>query len=343
MESLRYGGETLKILDQRLLPNRLEYVECRDWRSVADCIREMAVRGAPAIGVAAAFGLALSAAESAGKETEDFFFDLEEAACGLIKTRPTAVNLKWAVQRMMNVARTQYGQATSFVAEVLAAEAKRIAEDDIAVNRCIGNHGAVLVPDGSNILTHCNAGTLATVGYGTALGIVRSAVDKGKKVHVFADETRPYLQGGRLTTWELLQENIPVTLIADNMAGFLMKQKKIDLVIVGADRIAANGDAANKIGTYSVAVLAHAHQIPFYVAAPLSTFDMSLTCGDEIPIEERCWTEITHFAGVQVAPEGITCYNPSFDVTPANLISGIITEHGVIYKPDINKISAVFK
>jgi methylthioribose-1-phosphate isomerase len=301
------------------------------------------VRGAPAIGAAAAYGMAQAASALRHEEQDVFFAGLEEAAAGLKATRPTAVNLAWAVDRMFNVAKTQTGDSPAGISEKLMAESLRIAEEDIAVNRRIGDFGAKLVPEGARILTHCNAGALATVRYGTALGVIRSAVSAGKQIRVYADETRPYLQGARLTAWELSRENIPVTLIADNMAGFLMKQGKIDLVIVGADRIAQNGDVANKIGTYSVAVLAAVHKIPFYVAAPYSTFDLSLQNGDEIPIEERCSTEITHFGGRRIAPEGIDCYNPSFDVTPAGYVTAIITEFGIIEKPDRLRLKQFFE
>jgi methylthioribose-1-phosphate isomerase len=302
----------------------------------------MVVRGAPAIGAAAAYGMALAALEYRDEDRAAFFAALEEAALSLKSTRPTAVNLSWAVDRMRAAASRLTDCAPREIAEQLAAEAERLARQDVDTNRRIGKFGAELVADGARILTHCNAGALATVGYGTALGVVRSAVEAGKKVHVFAGETRPYLQGARLTAWELLCEKIPVTLLADNMAGFLMRQGKVDQVWVGADRIAANGDVANKIGTYSLAVLAAAHHLPFYVAAPFSTFDLTLQSGAEIPIEERCDSELTHFAGIRVAPEGILCYNPSFDVTPAALVTAIVTEYGVISHPDAEKIRVFF-
>lgn len=343
MDPILYEQKKVSLLDQRLLPTQAVYVECKDWRCVAAGIKDMVVRGAPAIGAAAAFGMALAAGEYKSKDESAFFSSLQKAADGLKATRPTAVNLAWAVDRMLNVARIHVGNGAHAIADVLNAEAQRIAAEDLAVNRKIGDFGAALVPDGANILTHCNAGALATVGYGTALGVIRSVVAAGKRVHVIADETRPYLQGARLTAWEMIRENIPVTLIADSMAGFLMKQGKVDLVIVGADRIAANGDVANKIGTYSVAVLAAAHQVPFYVAAPYSTFDLSLQSGAEIPIEERCETEITHFGGKRIAPEGVLCYNPSFDVTPAKYISAIVTEFGVIEKPDEARVRRFFQ
>lgn len=343
MEPIRFTRESVALLDQRLLPTEVTYVECGDWRCVAKGIEDMVVRGAPAIGAAAAFGMSLAALALRHHQESGFYAGLQDAADGLKATRPTAVNLAWAVDRMMNVAKTQSGNSPAQIAEILYQEAKSIAEEDLAVNKRMGDYGAQLVPDGARILTHCNAGALATVGYGTALGVIRSAVAAGKRVSVYADETRPYLQGSRLTAWELHREHIPVTLIADNMAGFLMKQGKIDLVIVGADRIAANGDVANKIGTYSVAVLAAVHRIPFYVAAPYSTFDLTLKSGEEIPIEERCETEMTHFHGRRIAPEGIGCYNPSFDVTPAHYVTAIITEAGIIREPSTAAIQQFFK
>jgi methylthioribose-1-phosphate isomerase len=341
LETLKWEKGKLILLDQLQLPAEVKFVECADWRCVASCIKDMVVRGAPAIGAAAAYGMVLAASELAEKKQSSFMDDLMEAASGLKATRPTAVNLAWAVERMLKVAEALTGQDAPGITLALEREANAIASEDVAVNRRIGDFGSLLVPDEASILTHCNAGALATVGYGTALGVVRSAVSQGKQIKVFADETRPYLQGARLTAWELSRENIPVTLIADNMAGFLMQQGKIDLVVVGADRIAANGDVANKIGTYSVAVLASYHRVPFYVAAPLSTFDLTLESGDKIPIEERCADEITHFQGIRVAPEGIVCYNPSFDVTPARLVSAIITEYGTIHNPDREKIESL--
>ncbi|HHX75519.1 MAG TPA: S-methyl-5-thioribose-1-phosphate isomerase, partial [Firmicutes bacterium] len=294
------------------------------------------------IGAAAAYGMALAAASLTHLDFSRLMVGLTEAAHGLKTTRPTAVNLAWAVERMLNVARTQAGQEPQQVADILWAEAERIAAEDIAVNKQIGAYGAELLPQEVRILTHCNAGALATVGYGTALGVIRSAVASGKKVAVFADETRPYLQGARLTAWELLRDNIPVTLIADNMAGYLMQKGAVDAVLVGADRIAANGDVANKIGTYSLAVLARAHRLPFYVAAPLSTFDLTLASGEDIPIEERSAAELTEIAGVRIAPENVPVYNPAFDVTPAAYITAIITEAGVITEPSAEKIKRFF-
>lgn len=342
MESLRFHEKYLDLLDQRLLPDEIGYVSCRDWRCVASAIKAMVVRGAPAIGAAAAFGMVLAARELCNADNADFFSGLENAADGLKAARPTAVNLAWAVDRMLISAQKHINSAPGRILDVLSSEARRIAEEDVLINRRIGDYGAELVPAKAAVLTHCNAGALATVGYGTALGVIRSAVAAGKDVRVYADETRPYLQGARLTALELVCENIPVTLITDSMAGFLMKQKKIDLVVVGADRIAANGDVANKVGTYSIAVLAAVHRIPFYVAAPYSSFDLSINSGAEIPIEERCAEEVTHFAGKRIAPPGIDCYNPSFDVTPAGYVSAIITEYGIIEKPKPDKVRRFF-
>lgn len=342
MEAIRVTRGKIALLDQRRLPAEVTYVECPDWESVASAIKEMVVRGAPAIGAAAAYGMALAAASLTHLDFSRLMVGLTEAAHGLKTTRPTAVNLAWAVERMLNVARTQAGQEPQQVADILWAEAERIAAEDIAVNKQIGAYGAELLPQEVRILTHCNAGALATVGYGTALGVIRSAVASGKKVAVFADETRPYLQGARLTAWELLRDNIPVTLIADNMAGYLMQKGAVDAVLVGADRIAANGDVANKIGTYSLAVLARAHRLPFYVAAPLSTFDLTLASGEDIPIEERSAAELTEIAGVRIAPENVPVYNPAFDVTPAAYITAIITEAGVITEPSAEKIKRFF-
>jgi methylthioribose-1-phosphate isomerase len=295
-------------------------VDCRDYQAVAKAIRDMIVRGAPAIGVSAAYGMVLAAQAGA---------DLVQAAKELQSTRPTAVNLRWALQQMLQTAQCAKGP----VATHLEEQANQMAAQDVTVNQAIGRFGAELVPDGARILTHCNAGALATVGYGTALGVIRAAVEQGKQVRVYADETRPYLQGSRLTTFELMQDNIPVTLITDSMAGFLMAKGQVDMVVVGADRVTANGDVANKIGTYSLALLAKEHGLPFYIACPLSTLDLSLTSGDQIPIEERPIREVTHVGGMQIAPTGVEVWNPAFDVTPHRLVTGLITEKGVIYPP----------
>ena len=317
VQTLRWTGEALELLDQRALPERIEYISCRTAADTARAIREMVVRGAPAIGCAAAFGIALEARRGAA---------LEAGFEALAGSRPTAVNLFWALERMRK-ALEQHG------ASALEREAIAIYEEDLAVNRAIGAHGAELVPDHARIMTHCNAGALATAGHGTALGVVRSARDQGKTLSVVANETRPYLQGARLTAWEMVQERIPVTLVTDNAAGFLMSRGEIDLLIVGADRIAANGDVANKIGTYTLAVLAKRHGLPFYVAAPLSTFDLGVPDGASIPIEERAADEVTGYRGMRWAPIGAAVRNPAFDVTPAELVTGLITERGVLLAP----------
>ena len=310
VEPIRWKGDALELLDQRLLPDQLVYLTCRTAEDVAKAIRDMAVRGAPAIGCAAAFGVVLSKGG----------YDV------LAKSRPTAVNLFWALERMKK-------------AKNLEAEAKAIFEEDLAANRAMGRHGAALIPERARVLTYCNTGALATSGHGTALGVIRSS--KSKSISVIACETRPYLQGARLTAWECVQEGIPCTLIADNMAGHLMSRGEVDVAIVGADRIAANGDVANKIGTYMVAVLAKRHDIPFYVAAPLSTFDPSIADGSRIQIEERAADELTGYRGTRWAPEGVAVRNPAFDVTPAELVSAIICEKGVLRSPDRAKVRAL--
>jgi methylthioribose-1-phosphate isomerase len=318
----------LRLLDQRRLPGSLEFVECASYQEVAWAIRHMVVRGAPAIGIAAAYGMLL-AAQSA--EPGSFWATLESAAQELTATRPTAVNLAWAVRRVLDIAR-QAGSPQAALA-AMRDEAELIASEDLAMNRSIGEHGYVLIPDGARVFTHCNAGALATSGYGTALGVIRRAVERGRRVHVYAGETRPLLQGARLTAWELMQDGIPVTLVTDSMAGQLMQRGQVDLVLVGADRIAANGDVANKIGTYGLAVLAWAHGIPFYVAAPGSTIDLSLSGGAQIVIEERDPREVTLLAGVSLAPDGVEVYNPAFDVTPARYVTAIITDLAVLRPP----------
>ena len=319
VEALRWKADRLELLDQRKLPEETTYVTCRTAAETAHAIKDMVVRGAPAIGCAAAFGIALDAKRGA---------DLVAAEAILARSRPTAVNLFWALERMRGVADPE-------------REALAIYNEDIVACRTMGAHGAGLIPDGSRIMTHCNAGALATAGHGTALGVIRSARDSGKSVSVIANETRPYLQGARLTAWEMVEEKIPVTLIADNMAGHLMASGQVDLVIVGADRIAANGDAANKIGTYTLAVLAKRHGLPFYVAAPLSTFDASIPDGSHIPIEERPSEEVTGYRGLRWAPQGVSVRNPAFDVTPADLISAIITEKGVIERPSLERLRKI--
>ncbi|MBV8517916.1 MAG: S-methyl-5-thioribose-1-phosphate isomerase [Acidobacteria bacterium] len=322
---LRWEGGVLFLLDQRLLPREEIWVACRTANEVAASIATMVVRGAPAIGVAAAYGMALAA------ERGD---DLDDAASTLKRARPTAVNLAWAVDRMLRASRAGAD---------LTREAELIHREDVEANMRIGRHGAQLLGERATVLTHCNAGALATAGYGTALGVIRAAIEGGKHVAVFADETRPYLQGARLTAWELQQDGIDVTLITDNMAGHFFQQNRFDAVIVGADRIAANGDTANKIGTYTVAVLAHAHDVPFYVAAPISTIDPDCPDGTAIPIEERSAQEVVEVFGSRVAPEGIAVRHPAFDVTPARLVSAIITDRGVLRAPYESSIAALFE
>jgi methylthioribose-1-phosphate isomerase len=323
----------VRFIDQTKLPTEETYVTCKSYEEVADAIRTMIVRGAPAIGVAAAMGVALGALQSQAKTLPDLEREFDTICNVLAGTRPTAVNLFWAIRRM----RDKFEQLRALpIAEIkseLVAEAQRMLVEDIAANEAMGKHGAVLLPSSGGVLTHCNAGALATAGYGTALGVIRAAVQSGKKLNVFADETRPFLQGSRLTAWELMKDGIPTTLIADSMAGAMMRLGKIDAVIVGADRIAANGDVANKIGTYSVAVLAKEHGIPFYVAAPISTVDPNTSDGSKIPIEQRASTEMTHLAGQQIAPDAVRVENPGFDVTPNKYVTAIITERGVARSP----------
>lgn len=331
--ALRWDHTRLFVLDQTALPHEEREIECRTAREVASAIREMKIRGAPAIGAAAAYGLALEAAGIEEAAPPQFMRRLEDAAALLEAARPTAVNLRWALRRMLQAAR---GLTEATVAEVrlrLAAEAEAIASDDVRANRAIGRHGAALLRAGERILTHCNTGALATVDYGTAFGIVRTAHEEGKGVSLIACETRPYLQGARLTVWEALREGIDVTLITDNAAGALMARGAVDRVLVGADRIAHNGDVANKIGTYTLAVLARAHEIPFVVAAPLSTIDLDAPTGAAIPLEERPGSEVTHLAGMRIAPEGARAVNPAFDLTPHHLITAIVTEAGVVRPP----------
>ncbi|BFU97143.1 MAG: Methylthioribose-1-phosphate isomerase [Nitrospira sp.] len=324
----------IRLLDQSRLPEHVEILECRDVESVARAIRELKVRGAPAIGVTAAMGVALGAQLSAAEDYPHLEKDLGRVCDQLAATRPTAVNLFWAIERMKRKLNELRAQPISSIKAELVRESQSILEEDIALCKAMGRHGSRLVGDGQTILTHCNAGALATAGYGTALGVIRAAWEEGKRIQVIADETRPVLQGARLTAWELMQDGIPVTLITDSMAGTMMRQGKIHLCIVGADRIAANGDVANKIGTYSVAVLAQAHGIPFYVAAPYSTIDLKTSSGNDIAIEQRNPREVTTVLGGHViAPKGVSVYNPAFDVTPAEFIAGIITERGV-FKPD---------
>ncbi|MGH9797478.1 MAG: S-methyl-5-thioribose-1-phosphate isomerase [Candidatus Polarisedimenticolia bacterium] len=332
-QTIAWTDEGVVMLDQRRLPEEEVYLCLAGPEGVAEAIREMAIRGAPAIGVAAAMGVALGfrrAAEGPPADPEALFRRL----AGLLgSTRPTAVNLFWAIERMRGVFESHRNLPLPELASLLAREAVRIQEEDVAANRAMGRFGAELLPRESRVLTHCNAGALATAGYGTALGVVRAAVEAGKKVAVFADETRPFLQGARLTAWELHRDGIPVTVLTDGMAGHLFQKGGIDLALVGADRIARNGDVANKIGTYQVAVLARAHRVPFYVAAPIATIDLSLATGASIPIEERSPAEVTQFAGRRVVPEGVPVLHPAFDVTPHDLVSAIITERGVARPP----------
>jgi methylthioribose-1-phosphate isomerase len=336
IKTVEWTDEGVRMLDQRLLPTEEKYLILRSYEEVADAIKKMIVRGAPAIGVSAAMGLALGANQSVGTSIADLEYDFKYMAKVMEATRPTAVNLFWAVERMRS-ALLKAKEETRNVEEVkklLVKEALAIYNEDIASNRALGKFGGELIADGSTVLTHCNAGALATAGdYGTALGVIRGAIDAGKRVAVIADETRPFLQGSRLTAWELAQDNIPVTVITDNMAGHVMKQGKVDCVVVGADRIAANGDTANKIGTYMVAVLAKQHNIPFYVAAPISTIDLKTPTGKEIPIEERNAREVTHIGGQQLSPDGVGVHNFAFDVTPNEFIAAIITDRGVARAP----------
>jgi methylthioribose-1-phosphate isomerase len=337
IKTVEWTKEGVRMLDQRLLPNEEKYLTLYSYDEVAEAIKNMTVRGAPAIGVAAAMGLALGASQSVGTSVADLEFDFKYMCDVMGATRPTAVNLFWAIERMRSVvdkAKAENVRDEEELKKRLVDEALKIFQEDIDSNRAIGKNGADLIDDGSTVLTHCNAGALATAGdYGTALGVIRGAVDAGKRVFVIADETRPFLQGARLTAWELTKDNIPVTVITDNMAGHVMKQGKVDCVVVGADRIAANGDAANKIGTYMVAVLAKQHNIPFYVAAPISTVDLSTATGDDIPIEERDPKEVTHVRNHQLTPDGVEVHNFAFDVTPHELIEAIITDRGVARAP----------
>ncbi len=332
MRTIEMQDGVVRMIDQRVLPHRLEFVECRDYNSVAYAIRDMTVRGAPAIGAAAAFGLALAARESHATTREELVRDLDHAGGILRATRPTAVNLGWALDRVLKLAHSTDGGADDLRSAV-EADAQRIADEDVEMNRAMARYGAALIQDGDTILTHCNAGALATVDVGTAVGVIIQAHRDGKKIHVLVDETRPRLQGARLTAWELTQAGVPMTLIADNASGYFMCTGKVQRVIVGADRVAANGDVANKIGTYKVAVVAKENGVPFYSAMPSSTIDLSLPSGDAIPIEERDAREVTHIENVPIAPAGVHVSNPAFDVTPHRYIAALITDRGVIYPP----------
>jgi methylthioribose-1-phosphate isomerase len=340
--TIEWRDDTVIMIDQTRLPGEEVYNAYSDYKAVAEAIKGMIIRGAPAIGVAAAMGIALGARDIIADTHESFFGQLENICDVIGRTRPTAVNLFWAIERMKRVAEANRSCKLEQLKEVLKQEAIRIESEDLTICRNMGKWGATLIPENATILTHCNAGGLATAGYGTALGVIRAAHEAGKNIKVFADETRPWLQGARLTAWELLKDGIPVTLISDNMAGFFMSRGEITCCVVGADRIAANGDTANKIGTYSVAVLAKENNIPFYVAAPVSTLDLSLSDGSKIPIEERPTTEVTHIKGIAIAPEGVAVRNPSFDVTPARYITAIITENGIVkgdFRSGLRKIA----
>lgn len=331
--TIEWDGKYVRMIDQRKIPSRIEWYVCRGYRDVIKAIEKMVIRGAPAIGVAAAMGLALGGFSIRTKSTATFMDKFRKIAEEMLLGRPTAVNLRWAVERMENLVERMGGALVDEIRRALKEESEKILAEDIEINRRMGWNGQRLVPARATILTHCNAGSLATGGYGTALGVIRAAHEKGKKIKVIADETRPWLQGLRLTAFELMEDGIPVSVIVDNAAGSLMRQKKIDLVITGADRIAANGDVANKIGTYQVAVLARTNKIPFYVAAPLSTIDPTIKTGDMIPVEQRGPEEIYRFGKLQVGPPGVMALNPAFDITPRKYVSAIITEKGVIKPP----------
>jgi methylthioribose-1-phosphate isomerase len=338
-------ADVVVMIDQRKLPAQELYVRCKTAPEVARAIKTMVIRGAPAIGVAAAMGIAIGMRQSKATGTQKFAAEFHKTCELMASTRPTAVNLFWAIDRMKRAFAdaVQAGASVEQIKDRLDLEAQAIHDEDVASCRALGAFGAAVVPADARVLTHCNAGALATAGYGTALGVIRGAVEMGKRVAVFADETRPFLQGARLTAWELVRDGIDTTIITDNMSGALMRQGKVDLVVVGADRIAANGDTANKIGTYGVAVLARAHEIPFYVAAPLSTIDMEMSDGRQIPIEERNSREVTHVGGAQLAPDGAHVWNPAFDVTPHEYIAGIITERGIFRPPYTESLRAAFE
>lgn len=345
--AIKWEDGVLSLLDQRALPREVKFFRAKDFRDITAAIRDMVVRGAPAIGIAGGYAMAMACLECAGQNwdnVDDCRKFLIRAAEEISRARPTAVNLRWAVNRVRDKALEDLAEhGPGAVGKVALEEARVIEREDVEINRHIADVGEKLVPQGARILTHCNAGALATGGYGTALGVIRKAFEKGKVSMVYADETRPFLQGARLTAWELLQDGIPVTLLVDSAAGYLMSLGKVDMVIVGADRIAANGDVANKIGTFSLACLARYNRIPFYVAAPISTFDLSICSGKEIEIEERSESEVTTFSGMRVAPEGVKAFNPAFDVTPSELIEGIITEKGVIVAPYRENIARIVK
>ncbi|MFC1883336.1 S-methyl-5-thioribose-1-phosphate isomerase [Thermodesulfobacteriota bacterium] len=340
--TIEWRDKYVRMLDQRKLPGKVEWYTCRSYKDVIKSLKDMVIRGAPAIGIAAAMGFAMGAASIRTKSYRIFNKKVSEIASQIVLARPTAVNLRWSVERMSELVKAMEGDDVDNIKDALKEEALKILAEDIEINRQIGKNGQALIPKKATILTHCNAGSLATGGYGTALGVIRSAFERGKKVNVIADETRPWFQGLRLTAFELMEEGIPVHVIADNAAGFLMKNGKIDLVITGADRIAANGDVANKIGTYQVAVMANVHKIPFYVAAPVSTIDFKIKSGDMIPVEERDPDEICFFGKTNIGPEGVCALNPAFDITPSKYVTAIITEKGIVkppFKQGIKKIS----
>ena len=345
LPTIDWQDDVIVMVDQRKLPSQELYVRCRSSQEVARAIRTMVIRGAPAIGVAAAMGIALGMRRSSAKGTRQFAVEFQKICDMMAATRPTAVNLFWAIDRMKRAFAegAQAGESADELSNRLEREARSIHDEDVASCRAMGAFGADVVPDGARVLTHCNAGALATAGYGSALGVIRAAVERGKKIAVFADETRPFLQGARLTAWELIRDGIHTTVITESMAGPLMRAGEIDMVVVGADRIAANGDTANKIGTYTVAVLANEHKIPFYVAAPLSTIDLATPDGDHIPIEERDQREITHIGSARLTPEGANIRNPAFDVTPHRYIAGIITETGIIRPPYSESLRGAFE
>jgi len=343
IRTIFWEDDAVVLIDQKALPLRERYVTCRRYEEVIAAINDLTIRGAPAIGVAAALGIALGVQAITARAQDDFAGAFHSICEGFARTRPTARNLFWAIERMRQCYEEARLETPETVKKSLLARALRICEEDIAINRRIGFNGRSLIGDGASVLTHCNAGALATAGYGTALGVIRAAREEGKNIRVFVDETRPVLQGARLTAWELLKEGIPATLVTDGMAGYIMKCRMINLVIVGADRIAANGDAANKIGTYGLAVLARHHGIPFYIAAPLSTIDPDIPGGDDIPIEQRSGEEVVTLGGVRIAPEGIAVFNPAFDVTPHDLISALITEAGVLKPPYGPAIASLFR
>jgi methylthioribose-1-phosphate isomerase len=344
IQTLEWTDKGVRFIDQTKLPTEEVYVTCTTHEQVANVIRNMVVRGAPAIGVAAAMGIALGVKSSKAETVGELKLELDQICENMGQTRPTAVNLFWAIRRMQEKFERLRIRPVAQIKQALVEEAIRMHAEDIAANQAMGRHGATLMPSEGGVLTHCNAGALATAGYGTALGVIRAAVEQGKKIHVYADETRPFLQGSRLTAWELMKDGIPTTVISDNMAGAMMRQGKIGAIVVGADRIAANGDVANKIGTYSVAVLAKENGVPFYVAAPISTVDLACANGDMIPIEQRNAKEVTHIAGKQMVPDGVSVENPAFDVTPAKYVNAIITERGIArepYRESLERLAAV--